>query len=140
MKLIEIILFIIFCQMILLSVSCKQRSSNKNIVIKGKLKNLPDGTMVMKSVYPNYIIDSTITKNGSFSFSISSETYPEPIEIQLIHFDQKKSKRFFIFKTNILFGGKILYVGDLMLEDRIEMSDSLIESTPNNFNALKKWI
>lgn len=116
---------------------CVNKTSKNSIEIKGNIKGLPDGKMVIQKVYSWENIDSTLSKNGSFLLSIPSKGFPEPILVRLIHFDSSGIKRIFSFKTNNKFNGGFNFDTSFMLEDGIEIIDTLVNEFNNLNNGIK---
>lgn len=112
---------------------CAQES--KEIVVRGNLTNLPDGQLVMSSRSlkhdsPTYL-DTVNTVNGQFTFAISRDSFPEPIEVNLTHYDKQGNKRIFDFPNN----RKNYVLSTFMLEDGVEINGKLVEwDIPKAFN------
>jgi thiol-disulfide isomerase/thioredoxin len=108
--------------------SCEPQKTH--ITVKGDVKNLPDGTMFINEIYPDFNenLDSTNVKNGVFTFKIASDKYPEPPIVRFRHIDNNGVKRFIHFLSRKKHRGQKLYEESFFLEDGIEMNGTLIDT------------
>lgn len=104
--------------------SCEQ----KEILIKGNIKNLPDGIMYLsRDTYLNKI-DSINTVNGKFTFRHNLEN--EPIYIALHHIDKKGVFRAISFPTEAKYNNSG-YNSQFFLSDSIVLINGLLtDNTP----------
>lgn len=67
----------------------KKENTNEYITIRGALKNLPKGSVVIQKLDPLgwQTLDSLKSNNGHFEFKFPSVKYPEPIQVAISHFD-----------------------------------------------------
>ena len=126
--------------LIFLVTACKQNDTPTTITIKGNLKNLPDGKLILSQIYPPLKIDSTITKNGVFSFSLSTTKFPEPMISVLNHYDKNGTQRFFVFPTKL--ERNTLTTNAFMTEDNVQIEGTLKEihfvvNNSSNFKTVK---
>ncbi len=114
--------------------SCSENEPS-TITVKGNLKNLPAGSVVLVALRSNKwkTIDSISTKDGLFEFNLSAAEFPDPILVELNHYDNDRIKRPIVFKTGVK--GKAGYGGieatsEFYLEDGVEISGPVeIEDT-----------
>lgn len=114
--------------------SCSENEP-PTITVKGNLTNLPAGSVVLVALRSNKwkTIDSISTKDGSFEFNVSATKFPDPILVELNHYDQDSIKRPIVFRTGVK--GKAGYGGieatsEFYLEDGVELSGPVeIEDT-----------
>ena len=105
---------------------CTYSEGASKTVIKGNVTNLPNGWMYLLTE-DNKIIDSTLTKDGVFSFIIPFKKNQEPTLLSLKHKDEHNINRLFQFFTNRTFKGQPLRETIFMSDSLIEIRGSLIE-------------
>lgn len=112
-----------------LFLSCGKNEPER-IVVKGDLKNLPPGNVVLRALRSDgwQTIDSVESRDGKFEFNLSAVQYPEPILVAVSHYDTANIKRPIIFSTGVKgkagFGG-IEATSEFYLENGVEMSGSV---------------
>lgn len=122
------------CMVVVTLLSCSENEP-PTITVKGNLKNLPAGSVVLVALRSNKwkTIDSISTKDGSFEFNLSATEFPDPILVELNHYDADSIKRPIVFKTGVK--GKAGYGGieatsEFYLENGVEISGPVeIEDT-----------
>lgn len=107
--------------------SCEPQKTH--ITVKGDVKNLPDGTMYITEIYPefNKSVDSTEVRNGKFKFKISSQNFPESPVVKLHHIDKNGLKTIIGFPSKRKIKGHKSYEEKFMLEDGVEINGRLVE-------------
>ena len=119
--------FIILC--LYMFTSCEQ----KEILIKGNITNLPDGTMYLCKENNLNKIDSVETKKGKFTFKHKLEN--EPIYLALHHIDKNKKFRMIAFPTDAKYNN-FDYNSSLFLSDSIiSINGLLTDNTPVGMNT-----
>ena len=99
------------------------------------MKNLPAGSVVLSALRSNKwkTIDSISTKDGRFEFNVSAMEFPEPILVEVNHYNNDSIKRPIVFTTGVK--GKVSYGGveatsEFYLEDGAEINGPVeIEDT-----------
>lgn len=118
---------------LLLSIPCL--AQNNCIRIQGELDNLPDGKMIFqtrdrKTGKPT-ALDTVETRQGVFAAVFSKVDYPEPIRIELIHYQHgTQLKRLFAYATKLRYNGGALQQTQFMLEDGVQLNGTLKEEPP----------
>jgi thiol-disulfide isomerase/thioredoxin len=112
--------FTIFVLSVLIIFSCQ--TDSKQIIIRGDLKSLSDGTAHLININPWKIIDSATVKDGKFTFLLAKEKYPEPTAVKIICYNHKKEPNILLYPTNQKLGGKPLAMDIFLLENGIEIS------------------
>jgi len=112
-----------------LFLSCGKNESER-IVVKGNLKNLPLGYVVLRALRSDgwHTIDSVSTRDGIFEFNLSAAQYPEPILVGVNHYDSANTRRHIIFSTGVKGKagvGGIEGASEFYLENGVEMSGSV---------------
>uniref|UniRef100_UPI003594417B DUF4369 domain-containing protein n=1 Tax=Persicitalea sp. TaxID=3100273 RepID=UPI003594417B len=106
--------------------SCSQ-SEPATITIKGNLKYLPSGSVVLQMLDSDgwKTIDSVVAKGGIFEFNLPVAQYPEPVLVGISHYDTAGIKRPIISSTGTKgragYGG-IEATSEFLLEDGIELA------------------
>ncbi len=122
---------------ILFLAACDQ--SPEYLTIKGNLPKLPDGKMILKTRYPEVVIDSTQIRDGIFEFKVSAKDYPEPILVSLYYISPEGERKAFMLRTGFKgkagFGG-IAGADVFMLEDGIEINGPLLETRDSSIPIL----
>lgn len=108
----------------------KKENTNEYITIRGALKNLPKGSVVIQKLDPLgwQTLDSLKSNNGHFEFKFPSVKYPEPIQVAISHYDTNHVKRGIFFTTGTK--GKAGYGGIessnmFWLEDGVELNGTV---------------
>lgn len=108
----------------------KKDNTNEYITIRGTLKNLPKGSVVIEKLDPLgwQTLDSLNSNNGHFEFKFPSVKYPEPIQVAISHYDTNHVKRGIFFTTGTK--GKAGYGGIessnmFWLEDGVELNGTV---------------
>ncbi|TAG51184.1 MAG: AhpC/TSA family protein [Cytophagales bacterium] len=115
-----------FLLLLILFMKCSEKR-NSEIVVKGNIKNLPDGKLILIKVSNPFIdIDSAVTKNGKFIFKIPDSKFKEPIIVTLIHFDKEGFQTMIAYPTKKKLQGRIHNMNIFMLENGIEINGSLV--------------
>lgn len=112
-----------------LFLSCGKHGPER-IVVKGDLKNLPSGKVVLRALRSDgwQTIDSVDTRDGIFEFNLSAVQYSEPILVAVNHHDTANMRRPIVFKTGVKGKagvGGIESTGEFYLENGVEMSGSV---------------
>ncbi|TDB65124.1 TlpA disulfide reductase family protein [Arundinibacter roseus] len=118
---------ILVCLLIFLS-NCKEYAKKDTIIIKGNIKNLPDGTLYIGDWRQE--IDSVNTKNGKFVLEIIKGIDFEPKYIHFLHVAHGDSvRRVFMFDTKAKYKSKPMATSTIMLEENLlELSGELFDS------------
>jgi thiol-disulfide isomerase/thioredoxin len=111
-----------------ITLSCSKVSNSKEILIKGKLVNLPNGKISLLEIDRKLISKSNV-KRGNFEFKVRVNDNFEPRLVVLEHFDMNGVKRIFGFKTNRKYRNNPLFINTFFLEDNL-----IIEGTINEVN------
>ncbi len=110
---------------ILMTISCNRRDKNSEVVLEGRVKNLPDGQLFLSDIYhPNVIIDSAVVKGGNFSFHLKVNEEFEPLFAQL-YFNRQGRIEPLMFDSDTVLApnGKPFSTNGFMLErDSIRIS------------------
>jgi thiol-disulfide isomerase/thioredoxin len=104
---------IFFIVIAALTISCKNKENQ--IVIKGNIPNLPDGTMYLSNLEGDRI-DSAKTIKGVFIIT-HKWNEKEPKYIKIDHIDKKGILRFFSFTTNAKYKGVAGWQTEAFLSD-----------------------
>jgi thiol-disulfide isomerase/thioredoxin len=107
--------YIFFVIISVLTISCKNKENQ--IVIKGNIPNLPDGTMYLSNLEGDRI-DSAKTMKGVFIIT-HKWNEKEPKYIKVNHIDKKGILRFFSFTANAKYKGVAGWATDVFLSDPI---------------------
>jgi thiol-disulfide isomerase/thioredoxin len=82
---------IVICSLILL-VSCKNRKTSDEIIIRGDVKGIPDGKVYLTDAYQWMInLDSAMVKNGKFEFKIKADSSFYPYLASIMYPDSNNS-------------------------------------------------
>ena len=116
------------------NLKCTNAFNTTRMVIKGDLKGLPDGTMILIGRTfdgKNINIDSTMTTNGHFYFSFYKHNLPHLLKLE--HYDDAGVKMIFSFKTNKRFRGGPLQSEYFMSDDAVSINGNLTDFIPKDF-------
>lgn len=123
-----------YCLAVTILLSCR-KDETETLTVKGNLKNLPSGSVVLSALRSNKwkTIDSISTKDGRFEFDLSTIEFPEPILVEVNHYDNDSIKRPIVFKTGVTGRaghGGVEATSEFYLEDGAELNGSVeIEDT-----------
>ena len=112
---------------------------SKTVRISGKIENLPNGRIYLVAIPDRKrILDSTISKNGSFLFSFVPKSQDLYSSVSIIQKDDQVIERDFSFITNKLFNGKPDFLDYFLLEDGLKINGSFKEFKPKDFKLPEK--
>jgi len=109
---------------------CSDNKVPDAYIIRGNLKNLPAGSVVLETPYSaeRQTLDSVRVVDGKFEFRVPVARYPESIQVTISHYDTNHIKRGIFFLTGTKgkagFGG-IESSNSFMLEEGVELIGSV---------------
>lgn len=125
-----------FSCLLLILFSCKKHENN--LLIKGNIPNLPDGTLFLSK--DNFFdkIDSVKTINGKFEYNYSNKIENEPMYLVLKHIDNEGVFRHIGFKTKGKFKNAGYESSSFLSDSIITINGNLIDNTPIGFSSNNK--
>lgn len=115
-----------------LFIGCHVNSTDSFMKITGTLSGQPNGRLYILNSR-NEVLDSSITKNGSFSFIIPMKNPSKYCYVTLEHFDSVNTKRLFQFRTNRTYRGQPWLSQYFILEENVQIKGDLLEFIPKDF-------
>lgn len=127
---------IIVCVMLCATLGSGCQSANsKTVSIRGNLKGLPDGKLLLLTTR-GVKIDSSEVTNGKFNFSLDNNRYTEPMFLTLVHIDKTGIKRLFSFRTHKLYNGQPWNFEYFILEESDIVIDGQLDESTLKFGSL----
>ncbi|WP_247233380.1 TlpA disulfide reductase family protein [Telluribacter sp. SYSU D00476] len=132
-------LFQLLALLVVVLACSKHRSE---VVIRGDIKDLPAGELLLRDLGTWRTIDSVQVVDGTFTFSIPADSVPQPRLVMLSHRDSLGIITLLTFKTGKIHKGKPTTVDVFMLEDGLQISGSYAGSYKihDNVHGMKQYL